>query len=328
MTPAVEVEALTRRFGDKTAVDGIGFRVEPGEIFGFLGPNGAGKTTTQRILTTLLLPTSGRAAVFGVDVVGSPTEVRRRIGLVPEESNVYRELTGLQNLQFAGRLYRIPRQERSTRIREILHVFDLWDARNLHADQYSKGMRRRLTIAMALLHQPDLLFLDEPTAGLDARSRQVIHDRIRQLEQRGTTVFFTTHYIEEAERLCNRVAIIHQGRIAAIDTPRALRRTVQRARFIEVSFATPPDSSLTRALQRIPGVHDVTGGRLDWRLHAPDPSPVLRPLLEAAEAAGNRVTALHTPEPSLEDIFLEITAPDAPGSPHRRDPQAEPEETT
>ncbi len=314
MEPAVEVAGLTRRFGEKTAVDDIAFRVEAGEIFGFLGPNGAGKTTTQRILTTLLLPTAGRAAVFGLDVARSPAAVRRRIGLVPEESNVYDELTGLQNLSFTGRLYRIPRAERERRARETLNTFDLWDDRDVHAQHYSKGMRRRLAIAMALLHRPDLLFLDEPTAGLDARSRQVIHQRIRDLQEGGTTVFLTTHYIEEAERLCNRAAIIHHGRIAAIDTPDELRRTVRRARSVDVSFASPPDPSLADALDQLPGVEAVHGEGRDRRLHAPDPAAILLPLLEAAEAAGNRVVHLHTREPSLEEVFLEITAPEtAPG---------------
>ncbi len=323
-TPAVDVDGLVRRFGQDTAVDGISFRVDAGEVFGFLGPNGAGKSTTQRILCTLLLPSDGSARVFGHDVAREAGAVRRRIGRVPEDSSVYTELTGLQNLRFTGRLYRIPREERERRVRGLLEEFALWEDRHRLSEHYSKGMTRRLALAMGLIHRPDLLFLDEPTAGLDAWSRQLIHDRIRELNRDGTTIFLTTHHIEEAARLCGRVAIIHHGRIAAIDTPGRLRGTLRRSRSVEVSFASPPDPSLRTRLEGLPGVDRLRDQADGWRLYTEDPPSLLPRLMEAVEEAGSLVETLHTREPSLEEVFLAMTSsprpPDRPAAPDRTDP--------
>ncbi|MBL7184131.1 MAG: ABC transporter ATP-binding protein, partial [Anaerolineae bacterium] len=221
MTNAIEVQDLTKYYGDPSAgsgrallaVDHINFEVHQGEIFGFLGPNGAGKTTTQRMLTTLLEPTEGRIVINGHDLAHDAYPVKRQMGLVPEESNVYTELTAWDNLMFTARLYRVGRDERAERAQELLETFGLWEKRDVKVQDFSKGMRRRLSIAMAIIHQPKLLFLDEPTPGLDAQSARAIRDLIRQLNAEGTTIFLSTHQIEEANQLCDRVAIINHGQI-------------------------------------------------------------------------------------------------------------------
>jgi ABC-2 type transport system ATP-binding protein len=206
LSNAIEVENLTKYYGNLLAVDHISFAVRQGEVFGFLGPNGAGKTTTQRMLTTLLEPTEGRIVTFGHDLARDAHQVKRRMGLVPEESNIYTELTAWDNLMFIAQLYCVPRSERASRAQEWLEAFGLWEKRGVKADNFSKGMRRRLSIAMAIIHKPSLLFLDEPTPGLDAQSSRAIRDLIRQLNAEGTTIFLTTHQIEEANQLCDRVA--------------------------------------------------------------------------------------------------------------------------
>ena len=198
MNHAIEVNNLTKYYGDLLAVDHIGFEVGQGEVFGFLGPNGAGKTTTQRILTTLLEPTEGRILINGHDLAREAYPVKRQMGLVPEESNVYTELTAWDNLMFTARLYRVPRSERATGARDLLETFGLWEKRDVKAAEFSKGMRRRLSIAMAIIHRPTLLFLDEPTPGLDAQSARAIRDLVRQMNAEGTTIFLSTHQIEEA----------------------------------------------------------------------------------------------------------------------------------
>ena len=236
MNNAIEVKNLTKYYDKFLAVDHINFAVKQGEIFGFLGPNGAGKTTTQRMLTTLLTPTEGRILINGHDLSRDSYPAKRQIGLVPEESNVYTELTAWDNLMFTASLYRVPRSERAKRAQELLEVFGLWEKRDMKVENFSKGMRRRLSIAMAIIHKPALLFLDEPTPGLDAQSTRDIQAIIRQLNDEGTTVFLTTHQIEEANQLCGRVAIISHGKIAAIDTPERLKANFRRAQSVEVAF--------------------------------------------------------------------------------------------
>jgi len=195
MNNAIEVEDLTKYYDKFLAVDHINFTVEQGEIFGFLGPNGAGKTTTQRMLTTLLTPTEGRILINGHDLAHDSYPAKRQVGLVPEESNVYTELSAWDNLMFTASIYRVPRGERAKRAQELLETFDLWEKRDIKAENFSKGMRRRLSIAMAIIHKPSLLFLDEPTPGLDAQSIRAIWELIRRMNAEGTTVFITTHQI-------------------------------------------------------------------------------------------------------------------------------------
>ncbi len=303
---AIEVYNLTKYYGDLLAVDHISFQVRRGEVFGFLGPNGAGKTTTQRMLTTLLEPTEGRIVIFGHDLARDPYPVKRLMGLVPEESNVYTELTAWDNLMFTARLYRVPRSERAARAQELLEAFGLWEKRNVKVENFSKGMRRRLSIAMAIIHRPALLFLDEPTPGLDAQSARAIRDLIRRLNAEGTTIFLTTHQIEEANQLCDRVAIINHGRIAAIDTPERLKAAFRRVQSVEVALE-PDGQAHGPALEALPGVTTVIKMGDKWRLYTEDPSALLPRVVRYAEEHGLRVVSLNTLGPSLEDVFLEIT---------------------
>lgn len=314
MQQAVEVENLTKYYGRSgsgvLAVDHINFSVQQGEIFGFLGPNGAGKSTTQRMLTTLLTPTEGRIRINGHDLAHDAYPAKRQIGLVPEESNVYTELTAWNNLMFTASLYRVPRSERAARAQELLETFGLWEKRDIKAENFSKGMRRRLSIAMAIIHKPALLFLDEPTPGLDAQSARAIQEMIRRLNEAGTTVFLTTHQIEEANQLCDRVAIINHGQIAAIDTPEKLKAAFRRVQSVEVALEkspTIPPAETGAGLAALPGVMTRIKVGDKWRLYTEDPSSLLPQVIDYARAKGLRVISLNTLGPSLEDVFLEIT---------------------
>jgi ABC-2 type transport system ATP-binding protein len=308
---AIEVRDLTKYYGRPgkgvLAVDHISFDVRQGEVFGFLGPNGAGKTTTQRMLTTLLEPTGGRIVINGHDLAHDAYPVKRRTGLVPEESNVYAELTAWDNLMFTARLYRVPRAERATRARELLETFGLWEKRDVKMEDFSKGMRRRLSIAMAIIHRPTLLFMDEPTPGLDAQSARAIRDLIRRLNAEGTTIFLTTHQIEEANQLCDRVAIIHHGQIAAIDTPERLKRAFRRVQSVEVAFEPYEGSEPSGGVEALPGVTTSVKMGDKWRLYTEDPSALLPRVIDYARSHGLRLVSLSTLGPSLEDVFLEIT---------------------
>ena len=279
MNNAIEVEDLTKYYDKFLAVDRINFTVKQGEIFGFLGPNGAGKTTTQRMLSTLLKPTKGRILVNGHDLSRNAYPAKRQIGLVPEESNVYTELTAWDNLMFTASIYRVPRGERAKRAQELLETFGLWDKRNIKAENFSKGMRRRLSIAMAIIHKPSLLFLDEPTPGLDAQSIRAIWELIRRMNAEGTTVFITTHQIEEANQLCGRVAIISHGKIAAIDTPERLKADFRRVQSVEVAFDEEV-AGKGAGLESLPGVttHVKVGDKM--RLYTEDPSALLPHIIQ------------------------------------------------
>jgi len=306
MNHAIEVENLTKYYDKFLAVDHINFTVKRGEIFGFLGPNGAGKTTTQRMLTTLLTPTEGRILINGHDLSRDSYPAKRQIGLVPEESNVYIELTAWDNLMFTASLYRVPRGERAKRAQELLETFGLWEKRNIKAENFSKGMRRRLSIAMAIIHKPSLLFLDEPTPGLDAQSIRAIWELIRRMNAEGTTVFITTHQIEEANQLCGRVAIISHGKIAAIDTPERLKANFRRTQSVEVAFEGDVTEK-SPVLETLPGVTTQTKVGDKIRLYTEDPSALLPRIIQFAESHTLRVVSLNTLSPSLEDVFLEIT---------------------
>jgi ABC-2 type transport system ATP-binding protein len=310
MNNAIEVNELTKVFGRPgtgvVAVDHINFEVRQGEVFGFLGPNGAGKSTTQRMLTTLLEPTSGSMIVLGHDLADDAYPVKRQMGLVPEEATVYAELTAWDNLMFTARLYRVPRVERDKRARELLETFGLWETRDVKVENYSKGMRRRLSIAMAIIHRPSLLFLDEPTPGLDAQSARAIQSLVRELNAAGTTIFLTTHQIEEANQLCDRVAIIDHGRIAAVDTPEGLKRAFQRVQSVEIALE-PDGAAHGESLGALPGVSTKVKMGDKWRLYTNDPSALLPQLMDYARLHNLRVASLNTLGPSLEDVFLDIT---------------------
>ncbi|HDD64350.1 MAG TPA: ATP-binding cassette domain-containing protein [Thermoprotei archaeon] len=306
MEYAVESLGLTKYYGRILAVDHIYFKVRNGEIFGFLGPNGAGKTTTIRMLTGLTRPTEGTARIFGCDILKKAIRARRFFGVVPEFSNVYDYLSAWDNLMFMGELYRVPKDERRVYGRELLELFGLYERRHEKVRTFSKGMRRRLTIAMALIHRPRLLFLDEPTSGLDVRSTIVIRNIIRRLNREGVTVFLTTHNIEEANVLCDRVAIIYRGRIVAIDSPERLKSTIESVQSIVVAFDKLSPRVLDD-LRSIPVVHTVRKEGDKVRLYTSSPPDALEELFDYVRRNGLKIISINTLGPSLEDVFLKLT---------------------
>lgn len=310
MKNMIEVKKLKKNYGDFTAVDQIDFEVHRGEIFGFLGPNGAGKTTTQRMLTSLLTPTGGTIRIDQKDITQYTREVKSIVGMVPEESNIYNELTAWDNLMFTGQLYRIPRKERKKNAQELLELFGLWEKRNIKVENYSKGMKRRLSIAMGVIHQPQLIFLDEPTPGLDPQSALQIRELIKDLNKNGTTIFLTTHQIEEANQLCDRIAIINHGRIAVIDSPENLKTRIKGVQSVEISLeAASTKKSLKEVgsdYSKLPGVRNVVKIGDKWRLYTDDPTNLLSTLFKYAEKNQTRIITLNTLTPSLEEVYLDI----------------------
>jgi ABC-2 type transport system ATP-binding protein len=303
---AIEVSHLVKQFGAFTAVNDISFSVAVGETFGFLGPNGAGKTTTIRMLTGISPPTSGMATIFGHDIVRDTVAARQSMGIVSETSNVYTDLTGWQNMMLAAQLYRVSRSERDRKATELLKRFELYERRRDRVHGYSKGMQRRLTIAMGLVNSPRLLFLDEPTSGLDVESNLIIRDMISDLIRGGVSVFLTTHNIEEANILCERVAIIDKGVIAAIDAPERLKKTIQSVQSIEVSFDRSSPTRLDE-LRQLPMVNAARKEGDKFKLFTEDPSEVIDGVMAYAHAHNTRVMSITTLGPSLEDVFVKLT---------------------
>ncbi len=304
---AIDVSHLVKKFGTHAAVNDISFSVGCGETFGFLGPNGAGKTTTIRVLTGISSPTSGTATIFGHDIVRETVAARQSMGIVSETSNVYTDLTGWQNMMLAAQLYSISRSERDKNATQLLKRFELYERRGDKVHGYSKGMRRRLTIAMGLVNSPRLLFLDEPTSGLDVESNLIIRDMISDLIAEGVTVFLTTHNIEEANVLCDRVAIIDKGVIAAIDAPERLKKTIQSVQSIEVSFSDSASAARLDELRQIPMVNTARKEGDKFRLFTEDPSEVIDGVMTYARSHNTRVISITTLGPSLEDVFVKLT---------------------
>ena len=309
MSNAIVASELTRYHGDLLAVDHVSFEVQQGEIFGYLGPNGAGKTTTIKMLTGLLRPTEGTAQVNGYDISHNLYKVKRSIGVVPEVSSVYGELSAWDNLIFAAELYNVGRGERKKRAKDLLVKFDLYERRRSKVKSYSRGMKRRLTIAMALIHNPGILFLDEPTTALDVRSAVFVRDLIRKLKDEGITIFLTTHYIEEADQLCDRVAIINEGRIVANDAPEKLKHSVLGRRTIEVSFDGGNGKAEIADLRAIPSCDGVVKQGDKFKLYTQQPDEVLPGVMRYAESHALKVVSLNTLKPRLEDVFLQMTTP-------------------
>jgi ABC-2 type transport system ATP-binding protein len=298
MSEIIRVEGLLKKFGEFAAVDGIDFSVQAGEIFGFLGPNGAGKSTTIKILATLLKPTSGKATLAGYDVVSHPTQVRQRIGLVFQDQSLDDRLTAEENLQFHARLYDVPRDLFRQRMEQALTMVDLWDRRSSIVRTFSGGMKRRLEIARGLLHYPGVLFLDEPTLGLDPQTRNAIWSHVRRLrDEVGTTVFMTTHYMDEAEN-CDHIAIIDHGKIQAIDTPTALKRTVGGD-----TIAVGGDDALA---EQIAAAYKVEVRRVNGTFHFQMASGAEFVPRMIADFHG-RIRSIQVTQPSLEDVFLKLT---------------------
>ena len=301
----IEVSFLTKCYRDLLVVDHANFEVSRGEFFGLLGPNGAGKTTTIRMLTGQTKPTSGNAVVAGFDITHQATKAKERVGVVPEVSNLYDEMSAWDNLIFAAQLYGVPNNERDRRAKELLELFGLYERQKDRVGIFSRGMKRRLTIAAALIHKPGILFLDEPTSGLDVQSARMIRNLIKELNEKGTTIFFTTHYIEEADQLCQRVAIINQGKIVAVDNPEKLKSTIEEHNIIEVSFS--PAQDLNDKLRSLKHVSSVSRIGDKFRLHAEDASEVVPILIDFSRKNNLRIMSINTLKPSLEDAFVKIT---------------------
>ena len=300
---ALYVEHLVKRFGSVTAVNDVSLTVPEGEIFGFLGPNGAGKTTTIRLLTGVLIPDAGSVRINGIDIHRHPLDAKMQMGVIPESSTVYGDLTAEQNLNLSGKMYGMSRAVRDARIDELLSQLGLGEKRHSPVREFSKGMKQRVSIACAIIHRPRVLFLDEPTSGLDVQSRRLVLETIRQMNEQGSTIFLTTHNIEEANTLCHTVCIINKGKIVAQDSPERLKKMFDTTQSVEVSFDRP----VTRDLFAADGILRAEPCGDKWRLYTDNPDQVLKYLVGRAERESLAITSLTTSGPSLEEAFVQIT---------------------
>lgn len=304
MDLAVEVSDLTKSFGDLLAVDHVSFQVRRGEFFGFLGPNGAGKTTTIRMITGVLKPDAGSASIMGYDIRGEPLRAKQTMGIVPEMANAYVDLSAWQNLMFLGELYGVSKKVRHERGKSLLKRLGLYERRKQLVKGFSKGMKQRLLICMSLINEPEILFLDEPTVGLDVQSARLIRDMLRELNQSGTSIFLTTHDMEEANQLCERIAIINHGRIVATDRPERLRRTMRGLQSVEIAFNKPVD---IRFLTKLPLVNQVKKMRDKVRLYTDAPGELVFHVVDYARSRDLRIVTVNVIAPSLEDVFIKLT---------------------
>lgn len=300
---ALEVSHLHKSFGDVNAVRDISFSVEKGEVFGFLGPNGAGKTTTIRLITGVLTPDSGSVLIEGVDMRRHPLEAKMLMGVIPENSTVYGDLSPVRNLHLSGKMYGMPRGKRESRVAELISRMGLSGREDSPVRTFSKGMKQRVSIACAIIHEPPVLFLDEPTSGLDVQSRRLVIDTIHLLNERGSTIFLTTHNIGEADQLCRTVCIINKGEIVARDSPGRLRRMFDTTRSVEVALDRPVDESFFEG----DGVIRVESCKGSWRVYSENPDRVVKQIVRRAEAESLTITSLSTAGPSLEEAFVHLT---------------------
>jgi ABC-2 type transport system ATP-binding protein len=298
---AIEVSHLTKCFGELVAVDHITFKVEAGQLFGFLGPNAAGKTTTMRLLTGVIRPDEGAAQIFGYNILDEGLKSRQLMGIVPEMANAYVDLTAWNNIMLTAELYGVPKRDRQTRAEKLLKAVGLHQRKDQQVKSFSRGMKQKLLLCMALINEPRILFLDEPTSGLDVKSQRLIRGMIRELNEGGTTVFLTTHNMEEANQLRDSVAIINQGKIAVIDSLERLKSQSSGLQSIEASFSKPVD---IHGLSAIRGVNDVKKIGDKWRLYVDDPDTVISGLVEFAGKKNTKIVSLTTLAPTLEDVFL------------------------
>ncbi|EFK10432.1 putative nodulation ATP-binding protein I [delta proteobacterium NaphS2] len=306
METVIEIKGLTRKFGTLVAVDHLAFGVYQGEIFGFLGPNGAGKTTTVRMLTGVIDPTEGSATIQGHDIRKEPLLSRAHIAVVPEEANVYLDLSVRQNIMLMAELHGVPRHGRLREAERLLDALGLAEKKRQKARTLSKGLRKRLMLCAALVTHPQVLFLDEPTSGLDVQSARLIRRMVTDLNRNGLTVFLTTHNMREAGEMCSRVAIIDKGRIAAIDTPEKLRTAISSRQYVEVRFAgAAPEHN---ELASLPGVSQIDTDNHTYRLYTKLPGRVVTEVVRLADSRGLEITDLGNRKPSLEDVFLHLTS--------------------
>jgi len=308
MDNAIEVKELTKFFGSLLAVDHVKFEVKSKEIFGLLGPNGAGKTTAIRMICGMLRPTSGTAVIAGFDISQQPQEVKRRIGLVPDISNLFGELSARVNLEFMGKLYGLDKKTRKERIDQVLSLFQLKERQHNLVKFYSKGMHRRLTIAAALLHQPEILIMDEPTSGLDAQTARLVREIIRELNKEGRTVLLTTHQIDEADRLVDRVGIIDHGKLITLDTPEQLKNHVQSMRALEIRILNEVNQQRWIPLiSKAEGVDKVvlTEGKI--RILSKDLPQTIPTIVNLVTEQGGKIENISVAQPTLEDAFINLT---------------------
>ncbi len=308
MENIIEVKELTKFYGSLLAVDHINFGVRSNEIFGLLGPNGAGKTTTIRMICGMLRPTSGTAVLAGYDVSQKPQEVKRRIGLVPDISNLFGELSAKVNLDFMGKLYGLDKKNRRERIDQVLELFQLKERQNDLVKYYSKGMHRRLTIAAALLHQPEILIMDEPTSGLDAQTARLVREIILNLNKEGRTILLTTHQIDEADRLVHRVGIIDVGRIIALDTPEQLKEKTQGIRALEVKILNGSEQQYwLPLLKEVEGVDNITMIEGKIRILSRNLPEIIPTVVDLVNKKGGKIENIDVAQPTLEDAFIDLT---------------------
>ena len=306
---SIEINSLTKSFGDFNAVDEITLKIESGEIFGFLGPNGAGKSTTMMILTTLLKPTSGNALVQGYDVQSQGKKVRENIGFVQQEISVDEYLTGRENLLLQARISRIPKSEVSSRIDEVLELVELTEKQNQASITYSGGMRKRLDIASGLLHRPKVLFLDEPTVGLDIQTRRKIWEYIRKIHKEfGMTIFLSTHYMEEADKLCDRIGIIDHGKIQAVDKPSIMKNALgnDRISFTLVDGIDKRDS-LIKKIEEIDFVKEIKLKEDEITVFSSQSTDVIPRIFQISNDMKMKINTISLAQPTLDDVFISYT---------------------
>lgn len=304
---SIETKSLTKSFGDVVAVNDISFSVKTGEIFGFLGPNGAGKSTTMMILTTLLKPSSGQALISGFDVMTNPKQVRENIGYVQQETTVDEYLTGRENLLLQAKLNHIPKNEISNRIDEVLELIELSDKQNEPVVTYSGGMRKRLDIAGGLLHRPKVLFLDEPTVGLDIQTRRKIWEYIKKIhDEFEMTIFLTTHYMEEADQLCDRIGIIDGGKIQIIDSPYDMKNALGNE-VISITTQNEEHDSFVSELEKIESVKKITRDGLKLILFASNGTEVIPKVFQISSELDVKIMSISLTQPTLDDVFISYT---------------------
>ncbi len=306
----ISVSGLSKRFGDVIAVESVTFDVQGGELFGFLGPNGAGKTTTINMLIGLARPDGGTIRIAGIDCRRNPKAAQHLIGVVPDESNLYPELTGFENLSFCGALYGMRRRDREARARDLLESLGLSQAAGRTFGGYSKGMKRKLTIAAGIIHRPPILFLDEPTTGIDVASARQVRQLIANLNAGGTSILLTTHYIEEAERLCRRIAFIVQGRIVRIDSVADLMRETQGRYVVEFGVSNDAEALCSAVHETFPALECEVVAPTAFRVESHEPVRI-GPLVRLIEDRGAEVFEARKIRPSLEDVFVHVTGIEA-----------------
>ncbi len=302
----IEVNGLVKKYGDRVAVKGVTFSILEGEIFGLLGPNGAGKTTTIGILVTLLTLDKGQVTISGYDLAREANRVKQVIGFVPQELALYPTISAQDNLAFFGRIYGLRGAALKKRIDEVLALVGLGDRAGDAVQTFSGGMKRRLNIAAGLIHQPRILFLDEPTVGVDPQSRNFIFEHIERLKAEGMTIIYTTHYMEEAERLCNRVAIMDEGCILALDTPQGLVSLLGGG-VIYIGLSSEAIRALLPSIQALPGVGAASIQDSRLKIETKDARPTLLKLIELCNTRNTPVLSLEILEPNLESVFLHLT---------------------